>query len=283
MSNQRNKKELKEQEVMQNSDEKENLSFFQKLKTDKKYSAKIQLIGYGLLIVVLIIYLNISSMGNSVSGGNTAISNEEKINDQLNSTDIESNDLLKEIENNYQYDIHITMKKKNGELDEETTLRYYGKSYDDQLEIFKETLDSTVTYYKLEGRYYIKDDQSILFTDQSSVYDVLEGEYLELDEIKNLIAKASLDHVTDYSSGKKEYVYHLLIKDIILSYQKDDVVEIDAVMENETLTIDIDYSNLLKAIAGDVVECKVESVYSEIGKVEEFQVFSLEEESTSTE
>ena len=40
-------------------------SFFDKVKGDKKYRAKVELIGYGIFIVVLVLGLNISSLGDN--------------------------------------------------------------------------------------------------------------------------------------------------------------------------------------------------------------------------
>lgn len=259
-----------------NKDTKDNLSFFEKIRTDKKYSAKVQLIGYGVLIVVLVLYLNIANMGRTVPSGNLVPDDISDGNTSLENTEHKSNDLLKEIDKNYQYDQHVVLKRKNGDVGEELSSHYYGKSYGNNLEINKEDATGIKNYYKIEDRYYVKDDTGVVFTDVDIVYDLVDGEYLELSDIKKLMNKASLDHVTDYSSGKKEYVYHLKVKDIILSYQKDDVVEIGATLENDTLTIHIDYSNLLSVIDENVLECSMEVVYTEIGKIEEFQVLGDE-------
>ena len=55
-------------------------TFFEKMK-DKKYKAKVEFIGYGIFIVVLIIYLNIASMDQSPSTSNTIFQN--KVNESV--------------------------------------------------------------------------------------------------------------------------------------------------------------------------------------------------------
>lgn len=268
-------------ENKENKVEEEKMSFFEKFRKDKKYSAKVQLIGYGVLIIVLVIYLNIANMGRTVPSGNIVSDNPTLNNSTTENTDKQSLDLLKQIDTNYQYDQHVTLEKKNGDTLEELNVHYYGKSYDKQLEINKEDAVGAATYYKIEDRYYVKEDTGVVFTDEDKIYDLVGGEYLELYDIKKLMEKASLDHVTDYSSGKKEYVYHLKVKDVILSYQKEDVVEIDATIENDVLIVQIDYSDLFKVIDESIETCKMEITYTEIGKVEKFQV--LGEENTSVE
>ena len=105
---------------------------------------------------------------------------------------------------------------------------------------------------------------------------------MELDNFLKLLDKASLDHVTDYSSGKKEYVYHLKVKDVFVNYQKEDIISIDINEENEVLTIFIDYTNLLYAVDELVEKCELEATYTEIGKIEKFSAIN-EGENTSTE
>lgn len=279
MSRSKNKNELNKE----NCSKTEQKSFFQRIMDDKKYSAKIQLIGYGVLVIVLIVYLNIANMGRSSFSGNIISDDVSGDNTILENTDTESSNLLKEIHDNYQYDQHVTLKKNSSGFEEEFSLHYFGKSYDKNLEINKESATDTQTYYKIDDRYYIKEDTGVVLTDVDVIYDLVGGEYLEFDDIQKLMEKASLDHVTDYSSGKKEYVYHLKVKDVILSYRGDDVVEMNVTIENHILMFEIDYSNLLKLVDDSILECKLESIYTEIGKVEEFEVLNQEEENASLE
>ena len=258
-------------------------SFFEKMRTDKQYNAKVQLIGFGIFVAAIVIYLNIASMGSSVPVTNSLMGdiNRDVVTEN---TDKDQTSLLKQLDNNYRYDVIIEVEKQNGEIVEETKLRYTGKSYDNQLEITKESINESVLYYKVDERYYGKEQESMEFVSEDVVYDLIDSEYIELDGILNLMDKASLDHVTDYSSGKKEYLYHLKVKDVIVSYKLEDVVEIEVEEENDVLKIDIDYSNLLRMVDENIIDCDLEVIISEIGKIEEFSVLNQEtSKSTSGE
>ena len=52
---------------MDNNSKESKQSFFQKFKNDKKYRAKVQLIGYTVFIVFLIVFINVSNVGNNYS------------------------------------------------------------------------------------------------------------------------------------------------------------------------------------------------------------------------
>ena len=265
-------------------------TFFEKMK-DKKYKAKVEFIGYGIFIVVLIIYLNIASMGQSPSTSNTVLQN--KVNESIEQEEEGEIDLFKKINDNYTYDIRITLKKKQDEesdIIEEQMVHYFGKRFSSNTEIEKEIMEEKNIYYKIDKEYYQKKTDESLPLEQekfekieeSTIYDVLEKKYIELDEIKNLIEKSSLDHVTNYSSGKKESIYHLKLKDMILNYTEDGEVEIGIVIENSTLTIEIDYTNFMKEQDKNITECKAQFIYTNIDQVEAFEIISKEESSDST-
>ncbi len=245
-------------------------SFREKLK-DKKYKAKVELMGYGIFIVALIIYLNLANMGRGT------ISNDIPVDDSQVTSSKEGNvigevNLFQKMGNNYQYDASVSLKKKNGDLETVDEVRYYGKSYNQVVLLNKENSQGNFVYYKNEDQYYLETENGLEFVKRDVIYDLLDGNYVELDGIKKNLQKASLDHVTDYSSGKKEYVYHLNVRDVILSYQGEELVDFLVMIEGETVTLEIDYSNLLKEIDENVVSCKVKIIYSNIGKIEEFQV-----------
>lgn len=268
------------------SSNEKNTSFFEKMKTDKKYNAKVQLIGYGVFIVALVIYVNIASLGSSPSG-NSIIGNDIDSDYLLGNKEETSGSLLENIKNNYRYEVGLYIKTKvQGEQEEQelvdSQVRYVGKSYENQLEITKEDTTGNNLYYKVDERYYSKTDYGMEFTQEEVVYDLIDSEYIELDGILALIDKASLDHVTDYSTGKKEYVYHLKVRDIIVSYKLEDVVEIKVEEENGVLSISVDYSSLIHVVDESIEECKLEAKITDIDKIEEFLVLN-EEENNSVE
>lgn len=253
-------------------------SFFDKMKSDKKYNAKVQLIGYGIFIVVLVLYVNLASMGNRGSSNlNSVMDNFDNLNSGNNITD-EDKGLLKSLSNNYNYDITINVTKKsinldtNEEMEVDSSIRYLGKSYGNKLEINKSFNDVNGVYYRVDNNYYSKVDNITSFVKEDVIYDVIDSDYIEVSNILGLINKASLDYVTEYSSGKKESLYNLSVKDIVLSHKEADVVSISVIEENEVLTLRIDYSNLFKVIYDDIVRCELVASISNIGKVEEFNL-----------
>lgn len=246
--------------------------FFEKIRSDKKYSAKVQLMGWFLFFLILVVGLNVSSngshyQGNVVNGGNNSNGSEN--------TSKEKTKLLENLDNNYSYSVvtNLVLNSVNADNGEavsvEKSISYRGKSYLNTLEIERENTD---LYYRVDDNYYSKVDNVTTLVKESNVYEVVEAKYIEIDSIVKLIDKASLDHYTNYSSGKREYVYHLKVKDIILSASSEDVIEISVLEENNILTINVDYSNLYKLIDESVLEFKLEAVIADIGSISEFSV-----------
>ena len=238
-------------------------SFIKKYKSDKKYKAQVQLIGYVILIFIIILFINVSSTGNTPLNDNP--SSEIEQNDNLNNTE-EKKSLLETINDNYQYDISVNLIRTNDEI---TTYNYLGKSYNNTLEINKNINGNIVTYQKIDDYYYKKEETDNILVAKEEIYDLISSEYIELNNLLTYINTASLDHVTNYSNGKKEFGYNLYIKDIVMNNQTNDVVNIKVIEENETLTIMADYSNLIKETNATIKECKVEYIFNNINKVDE--------------
>lgn len=253
----------------------ENVSFFEKIKTDKKYSAKVQLIGFGVFIGALVIYVNIASLGSSGMTSNSLGDLDTQIGDE--ETNDDTTNLLEQLDDNYHYDIsvNVQMNSENEQEEEDVTkIRYVGKSFENQMEITREDTLGSSLYYKVDNRYYSKSNETMDLAFEEDIYSVVDSEYIELDGILELIDKASLDHVTDYSSGKKEYVYHLKVRDVVVSYKLEDVIEIHIVEENATLNIEVDYTSLLRVVDENIVYCKLEATITEVGQVEAFLVLN---------
>ena len=256
---------MKKNKKVNSADNNEKNNFFEKIRTDKKYSAKIQLLGYGLLIFLVILFLNINSMGNSSynSVTNSEVDDEEVL-------EAENISLLEKISNNYEYDINIDLVKTTKE---EIEYHYYGKSYENNLIINKEFNGNKSIYYNVDGYYYINNENNEygLIKDEL-VYDLVDGQYIELDEVLKLIKKASLEHVEDSTSGAKESVYNLLVRDLVISNKSDDLIVDRVIEEDEKLSINIDYTKLMQILKEDVDKCEVEYVYTNIDKVEKFEI-----------
>ena len=265
-------------------------TFFERYKTDKKFSAKVQLSGYGVFLLVLIVFLNVGAMnsgstvGNNVIGNTVGSGNLDKENASLDDTS-----LLEKLSNNYNYDIKIDYDKKsmdtinNKEVEIEHSISYSGKSYNNIVEINKIKDNNTYLYYRVDNKYYSMIENITSNVSSDEVYDVISNKYIEIDKILELINESSLDHVTNFSNGKKEYVYHYKVMSPNSSNSIDNVVEIKIEEDSAVLNINIDYTNLVKEIDSTIVECKLEANVSNIGLVEEFEVIVSDDENTSME
>ena len=267
---------------MDNNSKENKQSFFQKFKSDKKYRAKVQLIGYTVFIVFLIVFINVSNVGNNYSY-NSVDNNNLNANDD-NELQEEDSNLFKDIDDNYSYNVDVVVKTKdeNGN-DIESKVNYNGDSYKENLVINKVYDNVNSTYYKVEDEYYYKELDEFKLAVLDDIYNLIDGKYIEFSSVKGYIDKASLDHFTDYSSGKMEYVYDLLVRDVILSYKGEDTVPINVVIENNTVSINIDYTNLLKIVDSNIVSCVVNYKYENIGKVEEFTIIPDDYNDTTTD
>lgn len=250
-------------------------SFFQKYKNDKKYKAKVELTGYVVFVLIIILFVNIASLGNEKPSGNLANEILNNNNNNSSTTTETEKHLLDEITNNYQYDITINVTRTTEEI---ISYRYYGKSYGSTLEINKEANGLTNTYYKSDNYYYQKINEEYAITKADDIYNLISSNYIELDYLLEYIAEASLDHVTNYSNGKKESVYNLYIRDIIISNKTEDIVPIHVIEENNTLSISVDYFNLIKQIDNTVKECKVNYTFNNINEVEVFSITTTSNE-----
>lgn len=265
-------------------------SFLERYKNDKKFSAKVQLMGYGIFLVVLIIYLNFTSMGSGNAIGNNVMGNtvgSGNLNEE--NTSLDDTNLLEKLGNNYSYDIKVSFDKlsmnteTNEEIEVEHNIHYSGKSYDNKLEIKKEKDGLESLYYRVDNKYYSMIDNITTSVKDTEIYDEIVSKYIELDGIMDLIDNSSLDHVTNFSSGKKEYVYHYKVLSAKSNNQDNGVVEINIIEEDNILKIDIDYTNLFREIDAIIVECSLEATISNIGLVEDFEVIVSEDENTSME
>lgn len=251
--------------VNKNSDERER--FFQRYKEDKKFNAKVQLVGYGVLILLVIVFLNISNM-NSLGYNNVSDTNSNSSVEDNNSIDKIS--LLEKINNNYEYDINVDVTKSDGNI---VSYRYYGKSYNSNIILNKYFDNTNNVYYGKDGFYYIKNEVNEYgLIDNSVVFDLVDSNYIELDDVLEFINKASLDHVLDSSNGDKESVYNVLVRDIVISNKTDEVVTINVSEKEDKLNIGIDYTNLISVLDTNISSCKISYVYSNIGKVSEFKI-----------
>lgn len=278
-----NKKKLNaeklNEEKLTNKQETENQTFKEKYKNDPKYKAKVQLIGYGVFILFLIVYLNIASMGaKNTKLSNTTTKNNDNITTKENNnietkTDKELGQWLKEIGTNYEYDVVVSSKSKNDNGEEVgTQTHYWGKTYQNKMIINKEANGSTTYFLKEDNNYYLNELDNYTLSKKGEVYSELDEDIIEFDMLNLLLKNASLDHVTNYSSGKKEYEYHLKIRDIIKTYQEDTELSYKIVIEDNVVTVEVDYAPMINIAEPEKKqeEYKVTYLYKNMGKIEEF-------------
>ena len=262
-----------------NEQETENQTFKEKYKNDSKYKAKVQLIGYGLFILFLIVYLNIASIGaKNTKLSNTTTKNNDNIPTKENNnietkTDKELGQWLKDIGTNYEYDVVVSSKSKNDNGEETNTqTHYWGKTYQNKMIINKEANGSTTYFLKEDNNYYLNELDNYTLSKKEAVYSEIDEDIIEFDMLSLLLKNASLDHVTNYSSGKKEYEYHLKIRDIIKTYQEDTELSFEIVIEDNVVTVEVDYAPMINIVeqVKKQEEYKVTYLYKNIGKIEEF-------------
>lgn len=248
-------------------------SFFKRMKNDSKYKAKVELTGYAIFIIVLIIFLNIFNTGGNYdySYGNNTNNKVSTDNTDKNNDVEEGTSLFDDINNNYSYDVLVDLAIKDDTGNTNSyNVNYNGKCYKDNLIINKSYNGETHEYYKFGSEYYIKADDNYSIVKNSDIYDLLDGKYIELSGIKEYINKASLDHFTNYSSGRKEYVYNLKIDSVILGSKETDTIPIKVTSENFKVVVDVDYTKLLTNVNNKYVKCHVVYTYNDINKIEEF-------------
>ena len=255
----------KENKVMNGEKEK---SFFEKYKSDPRYKAKVQLTTWGIFIAIIVIVLNIASMTKSsrpISNTVTPIHDTKKDESKLG-------EWLDQIGDNYEYEVDVSIKKDDDSSD---SVKYLGKSYDKRLTIDRVYQGNTLHYQKEIDKYYsYVNENTYEEINEEDIYSLVKAEYVSKEGLQNFLENASLDHVTDYSNGKKEYEYHLKVRDMIKTYMGDDEITFQVVEENEKITIDVDYALLLKQLSFKYTEVKVTYLYQNIGKVEEIQAIN---------
>lgn len=248
--------------MKKNNEQKEVLSFREKMK-DKKYSAKIQLLGYGIFIGIIIIYANVSTKNYDYNYSNQITNTTTDIT-ETNQTNTEKS-LLETIDTNYEYNTQVEI---INDKDEITNYQYSGFSNKDILKI----ITNNKSYYLKNNEYYEETEENYKVTEVGTIYGKLEYKYIDLKEILNYIEKSSLDHTTNYSNGQTISTYYLYLKNILPNYHEDNYIEISTKEIDNNLYIDIDYTNLINYQNKEIKSYKVSLIYSNINKVEKVTI-----------
>ena len=209
---------------------KEEKKTFKEKWQDKKYQAKVKLSGYGIFILIVVLMV-------SIGGGNVPEDNynnlEDIPNNNINEEENEKIEFNKPDVNNYTYEITISTKK------EDITKEYYyhGKVLDAYEEVVKEVEKNFYNYRIKDNKYYVYNNDKYVLTTEKEVYDILDYNYLDIDNINNYL---SLSKVVDNK-------YQVYLKDIILDNTSEDYITIN--MEN--MKVNIDYTNLINILESE--------------------------------
>lgn len=261
---------------------------------DPKYKAAIKLALYGILIIGVILYLNISRAFSSPSGLND---NQNIINEE------ENNNLLAKIEDqNYEYNINITISHNPNNNDtqssnnnttedqtiiteetptnknlseeetntqelspEDTIITYHGRRNKDIITVIKNDMDE---YYINDDTYYKKINEKYELTNENDLFDTIESRYVNLDNIKEYIKKGQVEHNTNDGTSILTII-QVPINTIIPSHQGLEEISIEILEEESKLTLTLNYTELMKLDDETITNYEVKIEYTNIGNIEE--------------
>ena len=209
--------------------------FAEKWQRDKKYQAKIKLLFYGAFIIGVLIFVNLSNSSNNFSNG-------MQENDNLVDASNNNNQQIIKLPNNYEYIINITI--------DENKYQYSGIVNNNEKTIRKINNDNITNYIFENNNYYVEDNNNYIITNKEEVYDVINYNYINIDNINIYLSKAK----------KNNGQYLVYLKDIVLENATDSYFIIQ-LNNNE---INIDYTPLMKIFNPGLITYKVDFYINEI-------------------
>ena len=207
---------------------------------DKRERAKIELIFYGVFILVVIIFIRV--MGNGTS---STYNNGNNDNNNITS-------FIYSVDDNYEYHIDIIINDKKYE--------YYGKVLGNNSSINLIDEDEIYSYRLMNRKYYELDDDNFVLVSEEDVYPYIDYRYLNISTIKEYLQM----------SVKEGNVYKVRVSDLILNSDSNDYITIN--VEEGDNNIIIDYSHLLEISDENLEKVLVNITYDNIESV-----ISLEE------
>lgn len=214
---------------------------------DPKEKAKIQLILFLIFIVFAVIFTRLT----------TNYSDDNYVN-QIGNVINNTNTDLDLINNNYNYSIDIDIKT----IDGNKSVTYGGIRYDDKMIISKKTNDNIENYYMENNEYYIYTDEGYILSNIDDVYDDVNYNYLNIENIKEYIKKGIKDDNT----------YLIKVSNINLDSTSKEYITIEVNSTDNSIELNVDYSNLLKN--DDIISCKIKYTFTDINKITETDIIS---------
>lgn len=198
----------------------------EKMRSDKKYKAKIELMIYGAFFLIAVIYALI--VNNNNSNIETLYNNyDENQENEINNT--KTTDTI-EIPNEYSYIITIN---KNDEK-----YKYSGQKTTTEKTIIKEKDDKVHEYLYKDNDYYELANGIYIKVNEEEIYDVIDYRYIDLKNINN--------YLLDAKQNGNDYIINL--SNIVLNNNSDEKITINI---NNNI-INIDYTPLLKLTESDI-------------------------------
>ncbi len=192
---------------------------------DKKYQAKIKLSGYSIFVVIAIIMILVEGASNNK---NTVIDNGLEDNKTIkDNTDTKDNKLFTI---NYPYIIELNYNIDNTK----NNITYNYSNNNNELLITKTNNDIVTNYKYISNKYYVENNDKYILTNINKVYDIIDYEYLDIDNINNYLNNATLEN----------NIYKVYLKDIILNNTSDKYITIKLLDNN----VEIDYTYLLNTL-----------------------------------
>ena len=192
---------------------------------DKRYQAKIKLSGYSIFVVIAIIMILVEGASNNK---NTIIDNGLEDNKTIkDNTDTKDNKLFTI---NYPYIIELNYNIDNTK----NNITYKYSNNNNELLITKTNNDIVTNYKYISNKYYVENNDKYILTNINKVYDIIDYEYLDIDNINNYLNNATLEND----------IYKVYLKDIILNNTSDKYITIKLLDNN----VEIDYTYLLNTL-----------------------------------
>ena len=192
---------------------------------DKRYQAKIKLSGYSIFVVIAIIMILVEGASNNK---NTVIDNGLEDNKTIkDNTDTKDNKLFTI---NYPYIIELNYNIDNTK----NNITYNYSNNNNELLITKTNNDIVTNYKYISNKYYVENNDKYILTNINKVYDIIDYEYLDIDNINNYLNNATLEND----------IYKVYLKDIILNNTSDKYITIK-LLDN---SVEIDYTYLLNIL-----------------------------------
>lgn len=216
---------------------------------DPKNSAKFQLLIYGILVVIVIIFIRVNNMLSKDEINNNKENVANTSSDLLD--DSKDNLVLSNIKDNYEYEINMEIKT----IDKVNNITYSGIKYNNE-ELISKIKDNTEEYFYVSNEIYSKIiNGHYEKVNKEYVYDDINPYYLEIDNIYNYIEKAIED----------DNNYLIRVDKIINDSDSNEYIVIEDCSEDSKVVLNINYTNLLKD--DNIISFNVKYTITNIGKI----------------